>query len=150
MSLLLASALSTEPALADIPGEDKTGAWYMYFFDWQAPGQQWGVEGDAQYRSWNLGDDLSSLHAILIVLVSLLFTAGFTYAVFYRDHFKGYEDEFVKRLVSSYLVTLTVSALVLLLVDKFPLIEEPGAAIRRAILVAFPATFSATVVDSLK
>jgi uncharacterized membrane protein len=99
---------------------------------------------------WVLGEQLSNFHAILIVLVSLLFTAAFTYAVFYRDHFKGYENEFVKRLVSSYLVTLTVAALVLLLVDKLPLFEAPGVAIRRTILVAFPATFSATVVDSLK
>ena len=99
---------------------------------------------------WVLGEQLSNLHAALIVIVSLLFSAAFTYAVFYRDHFKGYEDEFVKRLVSSYMVTLTVAAVVLLLVDKLPMIADPGVAIRRVILVAFPATFSATVVDSLK
>jgi uncharacterized membrane protein len=99
---------------------------------------------------WLLGESLSNLHAILIVLVSLMFTAAFTYTVFYRDHFKGFEDEFIKRLASSYLVTLTVAAVVLLLVDKLPLFADPGVAIRRSILVAFPATFSATVVDSLK
>ena len=93
---------------------------------------------------------LATIHAILIVLVSLMFTAAFTYTVFYRDHFKGFEDEFIKRLASSYLVTLTVAAVVLLLVDKLPLFADPGVAIRRSILVAFPATFSATVVDSLK
>jgi len=99
---------------------------------------------------WVLGEELYNLRASLIVLVSIFFTAAFTYAVFYRDHFKGYGDEFIKRLLSNYLITLTIAAMILLLVDKLPLFEDPGVALRRMILVAFPATFSATVVDSLK
>jgi|GEM_PF-3017352 len=99
---------------------------------------------------WILGEEISNLKASMVFVVSLLFTAAFTYAVFYRDHFKGYGDEFVKRLLSGYLVTLTIAALILFLVDKLPLFDDPGVALRRMILVAFPATFSATVVDSLK
>ena len=99
---------------------------------------------------WTLGEKLSNFNAFLICLVSVLFVAGFTYVVYYRDHIKGFEGEFVKRVLSSYSLTLAVAATILLLVNKLPLFEDPGVAIRRAILVAFPATFSATVVDSLK
>ena len=58
---------------------------------------------------------------------------NFSYALFYRDHIKGFAGEFVKRVVSSYLLTLAVSVMMLLLVDKLPLLDDPGVAIRRAI-----------------
>ena len=39
----------------------KTGAWYMYFFNHQFKGSQFGIQGDIQYRNWNLGGDLEQL-----------------------------------------------------------------------------------------
>jgi hypothetical protein len=41
--------------------EDKTGAWYMYFWNTQFEGTNWGILGDVQYRNWNLGGDLQQL-----------------------------------------------------------------------------------------
>lgn len=41
--------------------EDKLGAWYMYFFDTTFKEGPWGVQGDVQYRNWNLGGDLEQL-----------------------------------------------------------------------------------------
>ena len=39
----------------------KTGAWYMYFYDTQFKESNFGVQGDIQYRNWNLGGDLEQL-----------------------------------------------------------------------------------------
>lgn len=39
----------------------KTGAWYMYFYDTQFKESRFGVQGDVQYRNWNLGGDLEQL-----------------------------------------------------------------------------------------
>tara|TARA_R110001592_G_scaffold237306_4_gene496162 strand:+ start:8324 stop:9034 length:711 start_codon:yes stop_codon:yes gene_type:complete len=41
--------------------ENKLGAWYMYFFNGQLNDSRWGVQGDIQYRNWNLGGDLEQL-----------------------------------------------------------------------------------------
>lgn len=41
--------------------EDKLGAWYMYFFNTSFKDSQWGVQGDIQYRNWNIGGDLEQL-----------------------------------------------------------------------------------------
>lgn len=41
--------------------EDKLGAWYMYFFNTTFKESQWGVQGDVQYRNWDLGGDLEQL-----------------------------------------------------------------------------------------
>ncbi len=50
--------------------EKQTGAWYMYFFNATLKeGSSWGVQGDVQYRNWDLGGDLEQL----------LRRAGFTY-----------------------------------------------------------------------
>lgn len=41
--------------------EDKIGAWYMYFFNTTIKESAWGIQGDIQYRNWNLGGDLEQL-----------------------------------------------------------------------------------------
>ena len=41
--------------------EDELGAWYMYFFTTTFKESSWGVQGDIQYRNWNLGGDLEQL-----------------------------------------------------------------------------------------
>jgi hypothetical protein len=49
--------------------QSQTGAWYMYFFNHQFKDSQFGVQGDLQYRNWNMLGDLEQL----------LIRTGFTY-----------------------------------------------------------------------
>jgi hypothetical protein len=41
--------------------ESTLGAWYMYFFNTTIKETPWGIQGDIQYRNWNLGGDLEQL-----------------------------------------------------------------------------------------
>ncbi len=41
--------------------EDQLGAWYMYFYTHRIADSQWGIQGDFQYRSWDLGGDKDQL-----------------------------------------------------------------------------------------
>lgn len=41
--------------------EDQFGAWYMYFFNTEFKESGFGLQGDLQYRNWNLGGDLEQL-----------------------------------------------------------------------------------------
>lgn len=41
--------------------ENQLGAWYMYFFQADCKDKPWGIQGDIQYRNWNLGGDLEQL-----------------------------------------------------------------------------------------
>lgn len=41
--------------------EEKIGAWYMYFFNAKFKESGWGVQGDFQFRNWNMGGDLEQL-----------------------------------------------------------------------------------------
>lgn len=52
--------LATNPAQAQVD-EDELGAWYMYFWGKRFDDSQWGLQGDAQYRNWDMGGDLEQL-----------------------------------------------------------------------------------------
>ena len=41
--------------------DDKIGAWYMYFWNTNFNESRWGLQGDVQYRNWNLIGDLEQL-----------------------------------------------------------------------------------------
>lgn len=41
--------------------QSQQGAWYMYFFNHQFDKNNWGVQGDVQYRNWNVVGDLEQL-----------------------------------------------------------------------------------------
>ncbi|MCP9237432.1 DUF2490 domain-containing protein [Lewinella sp. JB7] len=58
LPVLLSYPLSAQ----SVPNDDQLGAWYMYFYNHSfGEGSQWGIQGDAQYRNFNLGGDLEQL-----------------------------------------------------------------------------------------
>ena len=62
LPLLFFLALAPAPELrAQAVDEDQLGAWYMYFFTARLGQGPFGIQGDAQYRNWNLGGDLEQL-----------------------------------------------------------------------------------------
>lgn len=60
ISLVILSFVFTLDANAQID-EDKIGAWYMYFWNTQFKESNFGLQGDVQYRNWNLLGDLEQL-----------------------------------------------------------------------------------------
>ena len=67
--LLLFSLLFNSNAQAQIDG-DKLGGWYMYFWNTDFGESKFGLQGDVQYRNWNIIGDLEQL----------LLRAGVTYS----------------------------------------------------------------------
>lgn len=51
---------SPKNAIAQI-NQDQVGAWYMYFVNTTFKKSPWGVQGDVQYRNWNVIGDLEQL-----------------------------------------------------------------------------------------
>lgn len=99
---------------------------------------------------WNLGEELSWFRIGMIALCSIVITGLFVYVQFYRGHLREHRVEYAKRVFATYVATLAVAGLLLWLFDKHDLLNAPVVTAKRAIIVAFPATFSATIVDSLK
>ena len=61
--LLTVTCLSTLlPKIGEAQiNEDKLGAWYMYFFNTTFKESSWGVQGDLQYRNFNIAGDFEQL-----------------------------------------------------------------------------------------
>ena len=97
---------------------------------------------------WNLGEELALGRVLLFALASLFFLAVFIYVLHDHAGFPSTRKAFLLRVGSTYGMTLLISALLLLGVDRIDLLQDPLIALKRTILVAFPASFAATVVDS--
>jgi hypothetical protein len=60
-ALLAASYLAPPaPALAQVD-EGQTGLWSMYFWNTRFEDSRFGLQGDVQYRQWDVGSDLEQL-----------------------------------------------------------------------------------------
>ena len=101
-------------------------------------------------EAWNLGRDLPIANIAAIALLSLLFVATFVYFNFYKAYISEFKAQFLIRVASTYLVSLLVVALLLTVIGQTPWGEDNLLAIKRIVVVAFPAAMSATVTDALK
>ena len=97
---------------------------------------------------WNLGTELALIRALIFSLASLFFLAILIFVLHGHGAASQSRKAFVQRVVATYCVTLFIAALLLFGVDRLDLFADPVVAIKRTILVAFPASFAATVVDS--
>lgn len=97
---------------------------------------------------WNLGSDLSFTRVILLSFISLLFMACFIYFKAYRKHLNMYRGEFVKRVLSTFLISALIVGILLSVIDKCPWTTDAMLAIKRILIGAFPAGMSATVTDN--
>ncbi len=68
-AFLTCTLLLSTPTQAQVDDEE-LGAWYMYFFNTTFNESRWGIQGDVQYRNWNIIGDLEQL----------LLRGGFTYS----------------------------------------------------------------------
>ena len=99
---------------------------------------------------WDLSGQIAPINALMLATVSCFFLSLFIYFIHGK---KNNEKDFHldwKRVLVTYGVTLLVCALILIMIGKLPLFSDTATAVKRIILVAFPASFSATVVDSLR
>ena len=101
-------------------------------------------------ETWNLGRDLPNINILGIAAVSILFVAIFVYYNFYRNYLKEFLGQYFVRVVCTYIVAVTVVALLLTLVNQCPWGEDNLLALKRIVVVAFPASMSATITDALK
>jgi uncharacterized membrane protein len=101
-------------------------------------------------ETWRLGETLPLNNVIMLMMLSIAFIAFFSYYHYYRDSFKEHRNEFFKRVVFTYLVAIIVVALLLNLIQKTPWMADWQLAFKRVVLVAFPASMSGAIADTIK
>tara|TARA_B100000508_G_scaffold137709_1_gene132730 strand:+ start:40199 stop:40705 length:507 start_codon:yes stop_codon:yes gene_type:complete len=101
-------------------------------------------------EAWNLGESLPLINVGIISILSILMISVFVFFNFYKVTFKGYVKEFLKRVIGTYLISLIVVGLILTIIQKCPWEIDEILAIKRIIIVSFPAAMSGTLSDTLK
>ena len=101
-------------------------------------------------ETWNLGATLPISNILGFLALSILFIGAFTYYHYYKNHVKNHWDEFTKRVFFTYLLSFLVVALLLTLIQKTPWSTDWILAFKRVVIVSFPSSLSAAVVDVLK
>lgn len=102
-------------------------------------------------ETWNLGQKLPFSNVLILLFLSLLFISVFVYYNYYRQqNLKEYYDEFIKRVFSTYIAAFIVVAVLLTIIQKAPWGVDFVLAIKRVIIVTFPASMSAAIADIIK
>jgi len=99
-------------------------------------------------EAWVSAIDLPLPNLFLVFFLSVGFLALYAHQSLFQASIKHRRFVFIFRVVLAYLLTAVVVGVVLLSLDKLPLITEPVIAFKRIILVAMPASMGAIVVDS--
>jgi uncharacterized membrane protein len=99
-------------------------------------------------EAWLLGETLPFHNLIMLFVLSLLFLTIFTYQSVFQKDIKSRFFVFIFRIVVAYLMTALVVALVLLCLDKLPVLTDPITALKLIIVITMPASMGAIVVDS--
>ncbi|MGF1483454.1 MAG: DUF2391 family protein [Opitutales bacterium] len=101
-------------------------------------------------ETWNLGERLPLANVLLLGFISLLIIGAFVYYTFYRVGFRQHFFEYLKRVIAIYGVSLLMVGCILTIILQCPWETDPILAIKRIILVGYPASMSAAVTDSIK
>lgn len=101
-------------------------------------------------EAWKLGEELPLLNVGFLSLLSLIFIALFVFFNFYRFNLKGYAFNYIKRVIATYLISILVVAVLLTIIQRCPWQDDFILAIKRIIIVSFPASMSATISDVIK
>jgi uncharacterized membrane protein len=101
-------------------------------------------------ETWNLGVELPVLNVLALALLSILFISLFVYFNFYRFNFKGHGFEYLKRVVATYATALIVVGAILTIIQRCPWGQDAVLSLKRIMIVAFPASMSATISDVIK
>ena len=84
----------------------------------------------------------------VIVFLSLAFISIYAFRGIYDGKVKNRIPTYVLRVFFDYGVTLCVVIIVLFALNKFPILSESLIAVKRVIIISFPASMGAIVVDS--
>jgi len=101
-------------------------------------------------EAWYLPESLPSVNILFIGIISILMISIFIYFNFYKITFKGYAAEFLKRVFGTYIIAMIVVGVTLTLIEKCPWGVDNLLAIKRIVIVTFPAAMSGTLSDTIK
>ena len=103
-------------------------------------------------ETWELGQKLPLGNILILFFISIFFISSFVYYHSYSHHIhiKQHLLEYIKRVIATYIVSFLVVAVLLTIIKIAPWETNFLLALKRIIIVAFPASMSAAIADTIK
>lgn len=104
-------------------------------------------------ETWRLGENLPVFKVIGLMALSLFFISMFTYYHYHRQSSGSQQEhttEFVKRVLSTYILSFLVVGIIMTLIEKAPWGAAALIAFKRVAIVTFPSSLSAAIADTLR
>ncbi len=99
-------------------------------------------------EAWNLSRSLPLGNIIFLMFLSIFFITLYVYQGIFSADVKSRKLIFISRIFIDYFITLMVVCVILLALNKIPF-DNPLIAIKRIILIGFPASLVGVVLDGL-
>lgn len=99
-------------------------------------------------EAWDLGRTLPVTNVILLVAISLLFINLYSIHNIFQGNVRDRLFTYLSRTAIDYAITILVVCVVLLVLNHLPILTEPMVALKRVVILSFPASMGAVVVDS--
>lgn len=98
-------------------------------------------------ESWKLSETLPILNIIVLIFLSLLFISLYSIQGIFQGQIKHRLSHYAFRIVIDYGVSLFVVFIVLFALNRMPIFDDTMIAIKRIIILAFPASMGGVIVD---
>jgi uncharacterized membrane protein len=100
-------------------------------------------------ESWRLSETLPILNVVVLIILSLLFISLYSVQGIFQGQIKHRISHFVLRIIIDYGIALIIVFIVLFALDKMPILDNPIIALKRIIILGFPASMGGVIVDGL-
>jgi uncharacterized membrane protein len=98
-------------------------------------------------ESWRLSETLPLLNVIMLLMLSLMFIGLYSIQGIFQGKVKHRRFHFVFRIIIIYGLTVIAVFTILIALNRMPLFDEPIIALKRIILLSFPASMGGVIVD---
>ena len=99
-------------------------------------------------EAWRLGETLPFANLLMVFVLSITLLGFFAYESVFQGDIKYRIPVFLWRIAIAYAITAIIVALVLISLNKFPILTDTLVALRRLIVISMPASMAAIIVDS--
>ncbi|KDM93285.1 DUF2391 family protein [Photobacterium galatheae] len=107
-----------------------------------------GVPISFSEEAWQLSETLPLLNLTVLVLITLVFIGLYAYQSMFGQNIHRRVPVFLVRVFGAYLITYLVVCLILFSLNQFPILDNWVIAVKRAFVIAMPASMGAIIVDS--
>lgn len=99
-------------------------------------------------EAWNMSKSLPLINVFFLMSLSIFFISLYVYQGIFSANIHDRLSTYISRIFIDYLITLLVVFVILIALNKIPF-DTPVIAIKRVIIIGFPASLVGVILDGM-